>query len=74
MDSQYRTMRDRLLHNINNTMEGEGGIRVLGTESFSIIMGHDDQRKEMMIDGTATWLGENSDLDYKQEKQCNSFV
>jgi hypothetical protein len=54
---QYRTMRGRLLHNINNTMEGEGGIKVSGTASFSIIMGHDDQRKRMMIDGAVTWFG-----------------
>ncbi|KAH0292312.1 hypothetical protein KCU62_g2105, partial [Aureobasidium sp. EXF-3399] len=42
MDKQQQTTRDQHLHNINNMMEGEGGIRALGTESSSIIMGRDD--------------------------------
>ena len=40
--NQQQTTRDQLLLNINSTMEGEGGIRALGTGSSSIIMGRDD--------------------------------
>lgn len=40
--SQYRTMPGQLLRNISSMMEGGGGTRALGTESFSIITDLDD--------------------------------
>jgi hypothetical protein len=43
-DRQYQTTRDRLLHNINNMMEGGDETRALDTESSSITTGHDDYR------------------------------